>query len=408
MESFADGKVDVYLGPVELGAADDLEQAIVDFIGGAEQSLDIAVQEIDSRPIAEAIIQARWRGVSVNVFVEQDYIRTKLKKVPPPLDPDAAHLRQWRSDQETAEEDAKKRRPSLAINRVILAALLRNGIEVKGDFNPKIFHQKFIIRDYRGSARPRSALLSGSANFTTTDTHANLNNVFVFHDAAVCREYLNEFKMLRAGRFGRGLLAPPPRTIDLNGVPVKIAFAPDHTPELELMKQLLTVRADGEQAELEGGQVWFAIFTFMGSSGIDDTLLALARGGARIRGVLDRTQAHHRAGLPSWLKHDNLELRVPPKRDQAPPGFTVRKLHHKTAVIDDRTVVAGSFNYTRPANDFNDENLFVIGSAYDEIREPGGRTIAVDAARCSELGTYVRAEIERIFTLSDPFTPLAT
>jgi phosphatidylserine/phosphatidylglycerophosphate/cardiolipin synthase-like enzyme len=39
---------------------------------------------------------------------------------------------------------------------------------------------------------------------------------------------------------------------------------------------------------------------------------------------------------------------VPPT--PGPAGFKVRKLHHKTAVVDDRTVVAGSFNYTRPAN----------------------------------------------------------
>jgi hypothetical protein len=41
VKSFADGKIDVYLGPVDLGAADNLEQAIVDFIGGARKSLDI-------------------------------------------------------------------------------------------------------------------------------------------------------------------------------------------------------------------------------------------------------------------------------------------------------------------------------------------------------------------------------
>jgi hypothetical protein len=71
VKSFAGDKIDVYLGPVELGAADNLEQAVVDFIGGARKSLDIAVQEIDSIPIAEAIINARWKGVSINVFVER-------------------------------------------------------------------------------------------------------------------------------------------------------------------------------------------------------------------------------------------------------------------------------------------------------------------------------------------------
>jgi len=57
VKSFADGKIDVYLGPVELGAPDDLEQVVIDFIDQAKSSLDIAVQEIDSLKIAEAIIK---------------------------------------------------------------------------------------------------------------------------------------------------------------------------------------------------------------------------------------------------------------------------------------------------------------------------------------------------------------
>jgi phosphatidylserine/phosphatidylglycerophosphate/cardiolipin synthase-like enzyme len=56
----------------QLGAADDLEQVIVEFIAGAKTRLDIAVQEIDSRPIAQAILDARRRGVKVTIFLEQD------------------------------------------------------------------------------------------------------------------------------------------------------------------------------------------------------------------------------------------------------------------------------------------------------------------------------------------------
>ena len=64
MADFAGGKIKAYFGPPELAAHDDLEQVIIEFIAGAEQTLDIAVQEIDSIPIAEAIIDARWRGVA--------------------------------------------------------------------------------------------------------------------------------------------------------------------------------------------------------------------------------------------------------------------------------------------------------------------------------------------------------
>jgi phosphatidylserine/phosphatidylglycerophosphate/cardiolipin synthase-like enzyme len=83
MASFAGGKIEAYIGPPELGAADDLEQVIVDFIRGAKSSLDIAVQEIDSRAIAQAILDARWRGIRVNIFLEQDYLRSDLVGTPP-------------------------------------------------------------------------------------------------------------------------------------------------------------------------------------------------------------------------------------------------------------------------------------------------------------------------------------
>ena len=113
---------------------------------------------------------------------------------------------------------------------------------MRGDFNPKIFHQKFILRDYfdgkaTNPGNPRCS--RGSANFTVTDTHVNLNHVFVFHNAFVCRQYEVEFKQLRARDVRARLHGDVPETYDLGGVPVKVLFAPDHTPELEFMKQML-------------------------------------------------------------------------------------------------------------------------------------------------------------------------
>jgi phosphatidylserine/phosphatidylglycerophosphate/cardiolipin synthase-like enzyme len=388
---FAGGKIKAYFGPPELAAHDDLEQVIIDFIAGAEQTLDIAVQEIDSIPIAEAIIDARWRGVAVDAYVEQDYLKRKLRSKPAPPKPigdetpeQALRRVQWRRD-----EDDLTREATLARNRWIMSALLRNGIEVHGDFNPKIFHQKFVLRDFRGRARPTSALLSGSANFTVNDTHKNLNNVFVFDDPNVCRQYLTEVAQLRVGSFGRGMHGPVPATFELGGVPVKVLFAPDHTPELEFMKQMLKVRTKGE--------IWFAIFTFAGSSGIDDTMLALARGGVKIRGVLDGGQAAQGWAAPRWLQHKNIELRVP-KKEGSLAGL--RKVHHKLMVIDDRIVVAGSFNYTAPANEYNDENLFILGSPHAVV---GGVEVEVDPVR--DLALHARAEIQRLFALSQPFVP---
>jgi phosphatidylserine/phosphatidylglycerophosphate/cardiolipin synthase-like enzyme len=380
MAVFARGKIEAFVGPAELGAADNLEQVIIEFVVGARHSLDIAVQELDSEPVAQAILDARFRGVSVRMVVEQDYLlAAKLPAivVRPGEDETAArHRVQW------AEEPGGR---SLEPNRKIMAALLRCNVDVKADYNPAIFHQKFIIRDYRDRARDTSAILSGSANFTRTDCHRNLNHIVIFHDPRVCRDYTTEFDQMRAGRFGRGEHGKVPSAYNLNGIPVKVLFAPDHAPELEIMKQMLKAT----------GRVDFAIFTFSGSSGIDDAMLALAAAGRTVTGAMDPGQ-----GAQTWAAtHDLDRAHIAlyfPKRS---PAFG--KLHHKLMVIDEAVVVAGSFNYTAPANNYNDENIFVIGSPYPDLppREGG----PVDPTACAELTRYFRAEIHRIQQAGERF-----
>jgi phosphatidylserine/phosphatidylglycerophosphate/cardiolipin synthase-like enzyme len=397
MAVFAGGKIEAFAGPTDLGAPDDVEAAIIDFIAGAKHSLDIAVQELDSEPIAQAILDARGHDVDVTMVLEQDYLREKAfpKKPPKPgagETPEEA-LRRWQWDSTDGEH---------AENRRLLAALLHSAIDVKADFNQKIFHQKFVLRDYRPESRDgvksSAALLSGSANFTHTDCHTNLNHVFVFHDKRICGEYRREFDEIAKGEFGRRQHGDVPRAYNLGGVPVRVLFAPDHTPELELIKQIL-------KAEKEIG---FAIFTFAGSSGIDDALLMAAKADCEITGALDPGQAAQKwaaprgtpGAAPSWLNRKNISLYTP----AGPKGF--RKLHHKLMTIDRHTVVAGSFNYTAPANEYNDENLFVVGSPYEKLPQDDGGP-SVDKAACKEIADYMRKEIKRIVSVSKGWKPKA-
>ena len=62
--------IEIHMGPRQLGAPDDLEEAIIKFIDGAAKSLDIAVQELRSKPITVALIRARQeRRVEVRIPV---------------------------------------------------------------------------------------------------------------------------------------------------------------------------------------------------------------------------------------------------------------------------------------------------------------------------------------------------
>ncbi len=66
----------------------------------------------------------------------------------------------------------------------------------------------------------------------------------------------------------------------------------------------------------------------------------------------------------------------------------MRKMHHKLMVIDERVVIAGSFNYTGPANRVNDENIIMLGDL-----KPAPQA-ALNGQK--KLAKYALDEIERI------------
>lgn len=339
------GPVTLHLGPAPLGAPDDLEAPILDFIAAARSELLVSVQELDHRPIAEALIGARRRGVAVRAILEQDYLRERR----PP------------------EGDSLG---SQEVNRELLTRILRAGVDAKADYNPAIFHQKFIIRD-------RAAVLTGSTNFTTTGVTKNLNHLAVIDDVEVAREYGREFAQIRKGIFGKRSLEIPRKPLEghvVGGIRLKPLFAPDHAPEMEFIKQMIKAKR----------RIDFAVFTFAQSSGIDDALVNAREKGLAVEGVLDRRQANQ-----SWAAKDTL-VAGGVTLHQNRTGTGVRKIHHKLMVIDDALTIIGSFNYTAPANLTNDENILVLG----DLDLPDGPARDAQAV----LGEYARAEIERIIS----------
>jgi phosphatidylserine/phosphatidylglycerophosphate/cardiolipin synthase-like enzyme len=364
------GGIELFVGPTVLGGADDLDKVVRDFIDGAKQSLLIAVQELDSPAIARSLLAAaarpkvpanrRDKYVDMQVILEGDYL-TEVKAALDPFAPGGAN----------------------EVNRTLHAALLRARIDVITDLNPEIFHQKFVVRD---AGTDNAAVLTGSTNFTLTDTGTNppngssgvagnnLNHVLVLRGKTITDLYLAEFRRLRAGTFGElhERVEAKPRELKIGKVRVKPLFAPRHGPEMEIMKQMIKAKE----------RVDFAMFTFAKSSGIDDTMIRLVGPELSIRGVVDREQ-----GGQKWAASADL-MAAGVRLYENKPGTGVRKVHHKLMTIDDRLVIAGSFNYTGPATTLNDENIVVLGNL--EETDP-----AAEAAQ-RKLARFARAEIDRI------------
>lgn len=336
------GPVTLFMGPSTIGGPDDLEAAIIDYIDAAQSELLVSVQELDHRPIAEALIDARRRGVRVHMIMEQDYLReAKLPK----------------NDGLGTQE----------INRELLTRVLRAGVDAKADYNPSIFHQKFVVRD-------RQDVMTGSTNFTTTGVSKNLNHVAIIRDKKTADEYRREWRELRRGIFGKRS-APGKKPLEdhvVDGIRIKPLFAPDHMPEMEFIKQMLKVK----------DRIDFAVFTFSNSSGIDDALINARQKGLTVTGVLDKRQANQRWAATKVMSNADITLHMNKS------GTGVRKVHHKLMVLDDAVTIIGSFNYTGPANLVNDENIVVLGDLDTEV--------AAEKDAQKVLADYARAEIERI------------
>ena len=113
------------------------------------------------------------------------------------------------------------------------------------------------------------------------------------------------------------------------------------------------------------------MFTFAKSTTIDDALRArLETGISAVRGGSIAV---------------NLRSNSSPHPELIQAGATFRKdtllnngtLHHKLMVLNGTVSVGGSFNYTAPANQYNDENLFIIRNA--------------------QVAQHFRAEVDRVF-----------
>lgn len=342
------GKLEIYMGPDPIGAPDNLLETIVNFIDGAQKKLYIAVQELDSEEIARAIVRARQRKVLVKLVLEADYLRAKK-----------------------AHKDPFKLGGAHQTNRDLHDAILRANIKVNSDFNPKIFHQKFIIRD-------DASLLTGSTNFTETGTKQNLNHIVIVHDKKIAKAYDNEFSEIQQGHFGKLNEGhdSAPKEIMVSNVRVKPLFAPDHNPEMEIMKQIAKARK----------RIDFVIFTFAASSGIDDQLVLVKHSGVKVRGAMFKMQANQKWSAKDTLKDAGLNLHLVPRSGL--PAPRPNNLHHKLMVIDGQLIIAGSFNYTDKANYINDENILILGDLDSENQD--------SITKQNSLAGYALDEIDRI------------
>jgi phosphatidylserine/phosphatidylglycerophosphate/cardiolipin synthase-like enzyme len=94
----------------------------------------------------------------------------------------------------------------------------------------------------------------------------------------------------------------------------------------------------------------FLAFSFT-HDGIGKAMLDKFKAGVAVEGVFETTGSQ-----TPFSEYGKLKKAGVPVYTDGNPWV----MHHKVIVVDDRVVIAGSFNFSASANDENDENLLVI------------------------------------------------
>ena len=278
--------------------ADGIDTALAAAIDAAADTLDVAVFELNSDLIHSAIKSAADRGVTVRIVADDDH---------------GLH---------------DEHKPHLS-------DLAQRGVDVRDDSRAGLMHNKFTIID-------RKAVWTGSMNYTVNGTYRNNNNILVLESADAVYAYQAEFdEMFERAEFGITSTDDGIVQFDHAGGDVSIIFAPE-TDEISALI-----------AEIEGANRSIRFMTFVFS--LDDLAEAmLSRAASRdvtVEGIFE-----NRNSTASWSQLPALHC----------AGAAVRQdgnryvLHHKVIIIDDHTVITGSFNFSRSAEKNNDENIIIL------------------------------------------------
>jgi phosphatidylserine/phosphatidylglycerophosphate/cardiolipin synthase-like enzyme len=181
----------------------------------------------------------------------------------------------------------------------------------------------------------------GSMNYTQNDIYRNNNNLVMLRSRRAVEAYQAEFdEMYDAKQFGSKRSRDDGASFSQDGTPVRVVFSPDGQAVPILLELINNARSS----------VRFMAFSFTLEE-LGAALIARAEAGIEVEGIFEVIGSETESSRQTTLRCAGLDVRV----DGNP-----YRLHHKVFIIDDETVVFGSFNFSASAVNNNDENMVVI------------------------------------------------
>lgn len=219
----------------------------------------------------------------------------------------------------------------------LMAELKKANIPIVDDQRSAIMHDKFVIID-------SAVLWTGSMNFTINDGYKNNNNFIEIQSTRLVENYQAKFdQMFEDKIFGETLYAPNP-VVTISGTEIETYFSPDAGVADAILEELRAAQTS----------IYFLAFSFTRDD-MSSVLIEKQRAGLTVQGVFEKRQIGAGADA-AWnaLTQAGVDVR----QDGNP-----RTMHHKVFIIDGQTVVMGSYNFSKNAEESNDENILIIHNA---------------------------------------------
>lgn len=268
-------------------------------IDNVKNTLDIAAFEWDNEVITKAVLDAVNRGVTVRMVADNEH---------------------------TVDDDSST-----------ILELEAAGVPIVYDNRSAFMHNKFMIMD-------SLAVWTGSTNWTMNGVYRNYNNLLMLRSRQAVQFYQAEFdEMFTDKKFGPRSTKGNGGSFTQEGIPISVYFA----SEDDVITPIIT--------EINAAQksVRFMAFSFT-QDPPGQALLARSRAGVTVEGVFEKTGSETAASELRPLFCAGLDV-----RQDGYGGI----MHHKVFIIDDITVITGSFNFSDNATGSNDENLVIIKDA---------------------------------------------
>lgn len=288
--------------PIGRGDAKNVDKYFIGLIDSAQKTLDGAFYDIDDPAAVAAFVRAKQRGVQVRLVTETDSLVDKHDPTKP---------------------------------RAAIGQLTSAGIPIRDDKRQGLMHNKFMVVD-------NTTVWTGSLNLTTSSIYQHNNNSVMIKSPQLAANFNAEFSRL----FDQGLYGPNPHQIpnpvvNVSGIQIQTFFSPGGGA-MDAMHAALSQATKS---------IKFMAFS-MTDKEVTNIFLQKKAAGVKIEGVFDNCLIPQYSIFYDLKKAGILALG---DGNQA-------LMHHKVMIIDDETVITGSFNFSKSAQNNNNENMLIIKS----------------------------------------------